>query len=171
MQEEQKGACSTISASQPLLLIFDQSESVNLLLHRSHLSWERSCSRSRDTLDPWDPGSWGSGLISAWASLSFWSLASRRSRARWSGRWHLFTSIGSVVIIDKGSQWSDSGPIKIIPTDFSLQGSKWALRFLRNISWQVKERYGELYYNFEPVSPLWLVLLSSSKYVFQSTIF
>ena len=27
MQEAQKGACSTISASQPLLLIFDQSES------------------------------------------------------------------------------------------------------------------------------------------------
>ena len=40
MQEEQKGACSTISASQLLLLIFDQSESVSLLLHRSHLSWE-----------------------------------------------------------------------------------------------------------------------------------
>ena len=59
MQEEQKGACSTISASHPLLLIFDQSESVNLLLHRSHLSWTRSCSRSLDTLDPdpHDPGS------------------------------------------------------------------------------------------------------------------
>ena len=95
MQEEQKGACSTISASQPLLLIFDQSDSVNLLLHRSHLSWERSCSRSHDTFDLWDPGSWGS--ITAWASLSFWSLASRRSRARWSGRWHRFESIGSVV--------------------------------------------------------------------------
>ena len=97
MQEEQRGACFTISTSHPLLLIFDQSESVNLLLHRSHLSWARSCSRSRDRLDLWDPGSWESGSITAWASLSFWSLASRRSRARWSDRWHRFTSIGSVV--------------------------------------------------------------------------
>ena len=104
MHAAQKGACSTISASQPALLrdcfrlsISDKSESVIMLLHALHWSCGRSCSRSRDTLDLWDPGSWGSELVTAWASLSFWSLASRRSRARWSGRWHRFSSIGSVV--------------------------------------------------------------------------
>ena len=68
-----------------------------MLLHPPHWSCGRSCSRSHDALDLRDPESWRSKLVTAWASLSLWSLAARRSRARWSGRRHRFSSVGSVV--------------------------------------------------------------------------
>ena len=99
MQEAQKGACSTISASQPLLLrdcfrlsISDKSESVNLLLHWLHLSCGRSCSGSRDTLDLWDPGC-NANPFSKWIVKTQWLLEDNRYILSWLGihsakKWH-----------------------------------------------------------------------------------
>ena len=104
-QAAQAGA-SSVSASldRPALLrdwfrssTDDKSDSVNMLLHPQHWSCGRSCSRLHDALDLSDAESWGSKLVTAWASFSFWSLAARRSRARWSGRRHRSSSVGSVV--------------------------------------------------------------------------